>query len=145
MSDELERQLYVKSLSGFIPDSEAARTFHRRVKVGSTIELKGSASRNIQHHKKFFAMLKIIFENQEHYASMDVLLGVCKLAVGHCDVIETPRGTVRLPKSISFSALSQSQFEDFYDRAVQWATTDVIAGLSKQHLDEAVEQELLRF
>jgi hypothetical protein len=145
VTDELDRQLYIKTLSGFRPVNEAAEKFAHKISMGTTVELKGSRPRNLQHHKKFFKMLDIVFENQTHYKSVEELLGICKLAIGHCDVVQTPRGPQRLPKSISFASMNQSQFEDFYDRSVQWVTTDVIAGLARKDLDAEVEQALLRF
>jgi len=90
-------------------------------------------------------MLKIVLDNQEHYQSLDELLNVCKLAIGHVQVAQTARGPVRWPASISFAKMDQTSFDDFYNRAVQWVLTEVIPGLARGDLDAEVERELLSF
>ena len=145
MSAEANKQFYIKTLSGFAPASDAAKAFHQKISLNAIVELPGKRPRNPGHHRKFFAMLKIVLDNQDHYKCMDQLLAVCKLAVGHADVIRTKHGDVAIPKSIAWGKMTQAEFEVLYDNAVQWVTTEVIQGLSKTGLDEAVEQELLRF
>jgi len=49
--------------------------------------------------------------------SIDALLTWVKYQVGHVDLIATPAGIMKQPKSISFHAMTQEQFADFYQRA----------------------------
>ena len=100
---------------------------------------------NIRFHNKFFAMLGIVLKNQEHYHSIDELLGVCKLRTGYVTIIQTPQGFVHLPKSISFATMDETEFSAFYDKAVDWVLSEVIPGLQRQHLDVEVEDQLIGF
>jgi hypothetical protein len=134
-----------KELGVLRPANAPAEAAMQKIKLGSEVRVEIKRPRNIRHHKKFFAMLKIVFENQEHYQSMDVLLGVCKLATGWADVVQTKHGTVGLPKSIAFHKMNAEQFEQFYERAVDWVAQEVIPGLQRGDLDESVERELLNF
>ena len=145
MAGDTEKQTYVHALGSFVPVSDAARDFLRKTKVGDIVELHGSKPRNLKHHRKFFELLKIILANQDFYKSMDELLAVCKLAIGHVEIVRTKYGDVRIPKSISFASMDQSAFDAFYDRAIDWACTDVIQGLARKDLANAVEREIMSF
>jgi hypothetical protein len=90
-------------------------------------------------------MLQIVLENQDFYKSVDDLLDVCKLRVGHCRTVATKTGDLKIPESISFAALDQDGFNAFYDRACAWVVTEVIPGLQRKHLDAEVEAKLLAF
>ena len=138
-------QIFVKRLGAFRPTDEAGEKAMGQIPDNSLVKLTWTRPRNIKFHNKFFAMLGIILKNQEHYQSMDELLGVCKLRIGHVTVIQTPQGEERLPKSISFASMDETQFSEFYDRAVDWTLSEVIPGLQRQHLDAEVEAELLGF
>ncbi len=118
---------------------------HLKIAEREVIKVQISRSRNYRFHCKFFAMLGIILTNQEYYQTTDELLNVCKLRIGHVDIVQTPQGEERWPKSISFASMNETEFSTFYDRAVDWVLQDVIPGLQRQHLDAEVEAELVGF
>lgn len=118
-----------------------AEEFLAKVKFGDLVMLEAKRPRNIAHHAKFFAMLQKIFENQSHYKSVDDILDAFKFAVGHTRKIKTARGVIEVPLSISFASLDQDQFNEFYDKAVDFVCSDVIPGLQKEDL----AKELLEF
>jgi hypothetical protein len=124
---------------------EPGRDALRKLKNGALVLIEVKQPRNPQHHRKLFAMLNIVLNNQEYYKSIDTLLSACKLATGHAEIVRTKRGDVAIPKSISFSAMSQGDFNAFYDAAVQWVIDDVIPGLSRADLDAEIEAELKEF
>ncbi len=118
---------------------------HLKIAEREVVKVQISRSRNYKFHCKFFSMLGIILTNQEHYQTTDELLNVCKLRIGHVDIVQTPQGEERWPKSISFASMNETEFSAFYDRAVDWMLTTVIPGLQRQHLDAEVEAELVGF
>ena len=135
----------VKKLKALYPADDAGEAILRTLAQGELVEITLRRPRNLRFHKKFFAMLSIILQNQDHYKSVDDLLDVAKLAVGHCRTIRTKQGDVKIPMSISFAALDDAGFQAFYDRVVVWVCGEVIPGLKRGDLDEAVEAELLQF
>jgi hypothetical protein len=137
--------LLARHLSGLRPIDEAGEKLVAGLGQGEIVKAEVKRPRNIQHHRKFFAMLQIVLQNQDHYRSIDDLLAVCKLRTGHVDVIQTKHGEERVPKSISFAKMDQTAFDAFYDRAVAWVATEVIPGLQRADLDEEVAAELRRF
>lgn len=128
-------------------------TDHEAVKsiaVGELIEVEYKKKRNYQYHKKFFAMLKFVLENcpdvidnntgeiKPLFRSIEQILAYIKLQI-HYDSILINGCETRLPKSISFSAMDNVEFENFYNK-----TFDVvreIINIEKQEL----EQELINY
>jgi hypothetical protein len=126
------------------PVDEAGRVALGK-KHGKTLKVTYSEPRNLAFHNKFFKMLDIILQNQDHYQNIEQLLFVCKLGIGHADYVQTRQGVVGIPKSISFAKMDADEFQAFYDKAVNWMISEVIPGLARKDLDAEVEQELLRF
>ena len=135
----------VKKLQSLHPTDDAGREVLRKIGQGEMVSIEIKRPRNLAFHKKFFAMLKIILDNQEHYKSIDDLLDVCKLAIGHYRTIETKMGQIKIPSSISFAVMDDAAFGEFYDQAVAWVARDVIPGLRRVDLDEEVEAMLIGF
>lgn len=137
--------LMVRKLQALHPTDDAGRDAIRGIGQGEIVSVDVKRPRNLMFHRKFFAMLKIILENQPYYRSMDDLLDVCKLAIGHYRTIETKFGQVKIPSSISFAAMDDAAFQEFYNRAVVWVCEEVVPGLKRGDLDGAVEAELIGF
>mgnify|MGYP005816003283 CR=1 FL=1 len=137
--------MMAKRLSSLHPVDEEAERLLRNLGTGEIVSVEIHRPRNVQFHRRFFAMLKIILDNQSFYKSMDDLLDVTKLSIGHCRTVQTKGGSVKIPSSISFAAMDEVAFEDFYDRAVVWVCEEVIPGLERRTLDEEVKAALLGF
>ena len=118
-----------------------AEQFMGRVKFGDVVLLEARRPRNVAHHRKFFAMLQKVFENQLHYKDVEEILVAFKFAIGHTKKIKTARGIIEVPLSISFAAMDQDQFNEFYDKAVDFVCAEVIPGLKKEEL----AKELMEF
>lgn len=137
--------LVVKKLSGLYPVDESGEAVIRKFGLGEIVSIDVTRPRNVAFHRKFFAMLHIILQNQDHYKSMDALLTVCKLATGHYYTVETKSGLVKIPDSISFAGMDETKFADFYDRACTWVVEEVIPGLDRQGLNDEVRMKLQDF
>lgn len=74
--------------------------------------------------------------------SIEDLLEWLKLEIGHYDLIQTPRGTIKRTRSISFSAMDQSKFEDFYKRCftVIWRYILSQTFASEAEAENAIQQ-----
>lgn len=96
-------QIMVKRLGAFRPTDDEGTEAMRKIPDESLVRVSWTRPRNIRFHCKFFAMLQIILSNQEHYKSIDDLLDVCKLRIGHVRTVETARGIEKFPASISFA------------------------------------------
>lgn len=142
MSDRLAPCHYRKTLSGFEPVSEAAREWHSKTKLGQTVEMKGRRPRNPLHHRKFFALLGILVDNTEAFASTDHALMAIKAATGHGGWSKPhPKATREMfyPDSIAFDAMGQDEFNDFYEKAID-AVIKYWLPVDREELRKAVEE-----
>lgn len=114
-------QLYIRTLEGFAPKSESARAFHAGSKLGQTVLLNGRRPRNAGHHRKLFALLKLMVDNTEDFANTtDALLGL-KAVLGYGQWKKLHKDASReifIPDSIAFENMGQDEFQRFYDSAV---------------------------
>ena len=141
----MARMIAVKRLRGLYPTDEQGEAVLRNIGQGEIVSIEVKRPRNLAFHRKFFALLQLILENQSHYKSVDDLLDVCKIRTGHCKTVATRDGDLKIPLSISFAKMDDAEFADFYERAVAWVVEEVIPGLDRGHLDEEVRAALLEF
>jgi hypothetical protein len=139
------KALYRRALTGWVPADPEAEAFTKGFKVGAHVWLEGSRPVNWKFRKKFFAMLQIVYNNQDHYESFNRLRAACLVAIGHADFFECSAGMVGVPRSIAWARCTDDEFDGIYNRAVDWVLAKVIPGLERQGLDEAVEAELREF
>jgi|TARA_Y100000034_G_C6882553_1_gene404642 hypothetical protein len=138
--------LMAKSLNSLHPTDDQGRDLLRTMAQGEEVWADITRPRNPQFHKKLMAMLRIILHNQDYYKTIDELLDVAKLNIGHYETTYSKQfGIIYRAKSISFAALDEAGFQAIYDRIVVWVCTEVIPGLERQGLDEAVREALLGF
>ncbi len=99
----------------------------KRIKPGDIVDVEYVRPRSQQFHKLFWALLKLVADNQEQYG-MDEILDVVKIGVGHTRVIAMPGDFVfRVPKSISFASMDDDEFAAFFRSAVDYIISDLIA------------------
>lgn len=85
------------------------------------IEVK--ARRNPKHHRLLFAILKVMVEHSASFDSTEQALVALKIATGEVDVHVNERGRAFfVPRSISWGAMDQTRFKQFFDRAVHVIT-----------------------
>ena len=134
-----------KTIGGLQPVYEDGEKVIRGLKLGEVISVDVVRPRNGKFHNKFYALMNLIYKNQEGYPSLDVLVSVCKLRTGHYYVVETRLEQYKIPKSISFANMDDGEFKDFYDRVCKWVISEVIPGLDRGDLDETVRTKLEEF
>lgn len=140
--------VYLKrTLAGFAPADEASTDALRRIKQGATVVAEIRQPRNVQFHRMFFGLLNVTWQACGDWQSVEELLRELKFRVGHVDrqrVVDRRSGEVLAeivtPRSISFAAMSEPEFREFYDRCVRVICEDMVPGLS----DSVLREEVLR-
>lgn len=122
------------------PCDEAGETALKRVGQGKIVTVNVKQPRNPQHHRLFWALMSKVYENQSHFKSVEQLVSAVKIATGHTETVVLKRGTYEIPKSISFAAMDQGEFDIFYDRAVEFVCTEVIPGLGRAELEAEIRE-----
>jgi hypothetical protein len=82
------------------------------------LEVTIKTNRNLGHHRKFFALMNLVFQNQEHFDDLTSLRYYITMKCGFFDSVTTKTGTAFLPKSIAFESMTQEEFAELYDKAL---------------------------
>lgn len=141
------------------PATPADERACERFRSGHWYKVNATNSRNPGHHRKAFALINLIFDSQERFATLEDLLVDLKIRAGwYTEHIRTPpdhnalkyiervadriggrvggklakaarllreqAAIVYVPKSISFDAMDQTEFEQFYERLIDIARDD---------------------
>ena len=108
----------IKIDGNFIPAYNEDHEKAQKLKNGEEYEFTVKQPRNPKFHRKFFAMIKTCFENQEHFEDMEELRAYLTMKAGFYKSVVTPTGIMTLPKSISFEKMDDLEFNDLYGKVL---------------------------
>ena len=129
-----------KRLGSLVPASPRAEAVMAKLKADDLVTVEVKQPRNLAHHRKFFALLDLIFENQQRFRTCDEMLVAIKVYMGVCNTMALKDGTaVRVPRSISFASMDQPEFERFYEMVLDVVAEHIIPGIDKPSLKQEVE------
>jgi hypothetical protein len=130
------RRLGYKLSPVALVDEEALEQFPENKDLTVTI----SRSRSPRQHRFFWALLQKICENHETYRRPEALLLWLKVRLGYVEEVKFHNGEMWwTAKSISFSAMDQTQFKTFFDAALDIIANEVIPGLNTEELILEIE------
>jgi len=111
----------------------------KRIKVGDFLECEIKKPRNYMFHKKFFALLNMVYQNQERYNNIDHLRNDITIEAGYYTLRHNLEGKdVYEADSISFSKMNEETFSEYYSKCL-----DVIVkyfNFDKQDIIDNIEQ-----
>lgn len=146
------KHLFRKDAAGHLrPSTPEAQEWARKLKLGADVWVEVRKARNAAHHRKFFALLGLLFDNlpeelEERYPTMERLRLEIILQTGRFDIHETLGGRQMLiPHSMSFAGMDQDEFEQLYTDAIRVARKRFLPSLSEADLRAAVEERVLEF
>ncbi len=125
-----------------MPSDDASQAVLDGCKPGDVVRIQVSKPRHPKHHRKYWAMLKIVHEGtavQDLYPTTDKLHQAIKGALGYYSEVRLPDGKVfQVVDSIAFESLDQIAFQEFYDKAVNLIVTQVLPNLDRDDLEREV-------
>lgn len=90
-----------------------------RLEPGEILEIKTHQARSGPFHRRHFAMEQTLFESQERFEHFDQFIYWIKVGAGWVTWAAGPAGgVVPIPRSVSYAAADQEEFEDFHHRVV---------------------------
>ena len=129
----------IKTLNGFKLAYNSDFEKAKEIPLNEPIVYSWSKPRNLKFHKKFFALINLVYENQEVYNNIEHLRKDLTVEAGFYDIRHDLHGVeVREPKSISFAKMDDNEFSELYNRFV-----DVVVkwlGIEKESIIEEIEQ-----
>ncbi len=91
----------------------------KKIPVGKEYEVDIKNRRNYKFHKKFFALVNLVYQNQEHYNNLEHLRSDLIKASGFYEERSTFDGEiVTEAKSISFAKMDEIEFSELYNRVI---------------------------
>ncbi len=117
-----------------IPTDDRAIDAIGKVPAGESFGIRIVRDRSLPQHNLFWAVLDRVgratkFENAER------LLVALKIRLGRYDLMKMPNGKiVPVPHSISFGAMTQGEFQTFFDEAVNLICSEVLPGTTSEAL-----------
>ena len=115
--------LVVNTPRGLVPLGDDDYEEKRKLKLGQTYSVEVKVVRNVDFHRKYFALIAYAWEflneqETERFKDKENFRKYIEIAAGHCDVIFHPRlqEFVEIPKSIAFAKMDNTAFSDLYGR-----------------------------
>lgn len=121
-----------------IPSDQPSWDALKKKKVGSTIATETKRARSPQHHRKFWAVMNAVFENQQtKFPDVDSMVDAIKIEIGHADIqLRLSGESVLIPRSISFHDCDQDKFNEFYKKAIDCVCEFIIPGATPEEVNE---------
>jgi len=144
----------IKTASGaLIPADEQSSQAIGKLRAGAGLRLSMVKQRNVEFHRKFFALLNLGFDAwepaQKEYRgkavekNFDQFRNDVTILAGYYDMTYTLKGDVRLTaKSISFAKMSQDEFEALYNAVINVILSRILTRYTKDDLDNVINQVL---
>ena len=131
---------------GLVPLYDSDHDLKQRLKVGTTVRCRVTLPRNYEFHKKFFALVRLTFDNlplplveRWNVRNEDDMLRRFKRDLGYFTSHTNELGDNEIEYlSISFSAMDEADFERFYNDCVDLVLHRYVRGLGREELEEEV-------
>ena len=132
-----------KVRGGLYPADAVAEAEFSKIKPMEMIMVTWRRPRNLAHHRKYWAMLGLVHEStaiSDQFPTTQKLHDAIKGALGYYTTIKLPDGKVfHKLDSIAFESMDQSSFEQFYERAVDVITDQLVPHMDRKDLAREVE------
>jgi hypothetical protein len=130
----------IKKLNGnFIPAYESDYENAKKITINEPFEYEYKKLRNYKFHKKFFALLNLVYDNQERYINIEHFRHDLIIEAGYYEIRYNFQGVeVYVAKSISFAKMDEIEFNELYSKCI-----DVIIkyfNFNKQDIIDNIEQ-----
>lgn len=135
-----------------VPEDDAAEKLVDKMKVGQVIYADFKRQRNIQFHRKYFALLNFAYSHWEpaHLAdpkwegvkplkSFNRFRKDLAILSGIYEATYRVDGSVRIEaKSISFGRMSEEEFEELYSNTIDVILERILVSYTREQLDQVV-------
>lgn len=134
------KAVFIKQLGTLRPVDVHGAGILSKIKNGAQVMVEVKQSRNTAHHRKMFALLNTVYDNtDERFPSVEAVLTVVKIMVGHRDTVIDKNGNpFYCPKSINFASMGQLEFNEFYDKSLDAICQRIMPGTTRDELENEV-------
>ena len=105
----------IKGNGRIIPLHDSDYDVFKKCKRDTVLQFEVKQKRNYQFHKKFFALIEMVYNNQDVYTSSERLREDLTIESGYYEEHITFDGEIKLTaKSISFAKMDDIEFSQLY-------------------------------
>lgn len=137
--------LCVVTENGLVPKYDSDREEFSRLKRNTDVLVEVGQKRNYEFHKKFFALLKLTYDNFPEWMednlnvhSVEDLRTRLKIGLGLYEVSHYGNQSVIIPKSIAFDKMDETEFEKFYKMSVNHILKNYLKGVTNEQIEEEI-------
>jgi hypothetical protein len=132
--------LVKKTHGGLKPCYDKDYEIYSKIQINEEFEIDYKKNRNAKFHRKFFALLKLFYENQDVYNNIeDLRLDLIKESGRFEEVINIFTGEVfKKANSISFSSMDEITFTLLYEDCKTIICKHL--GIGKESIEEEIHQ-----
>lgn len=131
-----EKAIFIRSLTGLVPDDDAARESLQGVRIGALVACEVSRPRNLKHLRLFWKLCATIGEAVGVHR--EAVANVIKIRTGHTMTVKTAKGIHEFPKSISFAKMDQGQFSAFFNDACACVCAEFVPNMKPSQLRDEI-------
>jgi hypothetical protein len=110
----------------------------KKLKEGVIYEVNIKKPRNLMFHRKFFALINLVFENQEVFDNAEDLRYYLIMKAGFYKKVKTPTGEMFIPKSLKFDKMDNVEFEEVYNGVIKVIEKELL--ITKQDILENIQE-----
>lgn len=133
-----------RSLGSLKPVDETGAEIIGKISAGETVRCEITRPRNLAHHRKFFALLNVIYPHQTVYGSRAAFRAAIEVALGFGETVKLPDSRIIIiPTSISFANMDQTAFDALFEKAIDLIITRILPGIDRADLNREVDSIIL--
>jgi hypothetical protein len=145
-----KRTLYLVRPDGRLllkPSDRQSEDLLDKVRPGRVMLCRTRTPRNGKHHRLLWAVAGLIADNNELYDDAEHVVEQLKLATGHVKrVFYNVPGLGRIEQlrgaSISYEAMPQEEFSQWFDKALGYICSDMLPGVSRSEVRAEIAEAL---
>jgi len=111
----------------------------KKIKPMELLECEIKKPRNYKFHKKFFALINMVYQNQERYNNIEDLRYDLTIEAGYYTLRQDMQGNaIKKANSISFASMEENDFNEYYNKVLDCIVLHF--NFDKQLIIDNVEQ-----
>lgn len=133
--------LLTKRLGGLLaPGDQQAEEALKKIGQGELMQCEIKRPRNLSFHRKYFALLTLVFQNQEKYEDFEAFRAEVTMRAGWWEEHKHLSGKISFfPKSISFAKMDENDFSKLYDKTIDVLLEHFLPGTPRETLITEVQ------
>lgn len=132
--------IFRKSHGALVPEDQEAQDAMAKIKHGDLVHVEVKRTRNLKHHRLYWALVNLVFDNQEKFATPQQIHNALKEAAGLYETQMRLDGRpMRVLSSTSFEDMDQGAFAKYYDQCCDILAKVFLPGVTSQQLKREVE------